>query len=167
MAEKRAKEEKERKQRELAERWRQLRKQLNEMMSAIEKAEQATLEELKALETVVKQFQQLPYEKNEADDYRAADERDGNTKAEKLGVLIRYEKILMTKMPETTNGGTPRSMWFFIKGGLENPNFQVVHAKQYDDILRKVQELPLDPRQVKEMEDAVAEMEANRKKYAR
>ena len=170
MAEKRAKEEKERKQRELAERWSQLRKQLNEMMSAIEKAEQITLEELKALETVVKQFQQLPYEKNEDDDRRAAIERDGNARAEKMETLVRYLKILASKEHENLGPEIRANVhiaWFLIRSGLKDPNFQVAHAKHYDDILRKVQELPLDPKQVKEMEDAVAEMEANRKKYAR
>jgi|GEM_PF-3517017 len=160
MAEKREQEEKERKQRELAERKAKLRAEIDMRMDAIEKAAQVTAEDFIQFDAVFVQFSTLPTEEG----------KRASWDLERTDIRLRHFKLLMQKGPE--NAGTELALqthraWTRIIVTLKDAHIQVNYVEQYDDILRKVQELPLDPKQVKEVEDAMAEMEANRKKYAR
>jgi len=157
MAEKRAQEEKERQQRELAEQIAKLRTEIEMRMDAIEKAKQATVSDFDQLGVLVRQFYTSAIEEGKTDLYSIA----------RAEVNVRHLKLIMSKHENVDQDAHASTAWFLIKGFLKDPHIQVNYAEQYDAILRKVQELPLDPEQVKEFEDAVAEMEANRKKYAR
>jgi len=159
-AEKRAQEEKDRKQRELAERKAKLRAEIDMRMDAIEKAEQVTADDFIQFDVVFVQFSTLPTEEG----------KRASWDLERTDIRLRHFKLLMQKGPESA--GTELALqthraWTRILVTLKDAHIQVNYVEQYDDIQRKVQGLSLNPKQVKEVEDAVAGMEANRKKYAR
>lgn len=159
MAEKRAQEEKEKQQRELAERRTKLRAEVNTRLDALEKAKPVTADDFIQFEAVFVQFSLLPPEGQWA-----------SWNLERTEIRLRQFKLLMENDHETLGQELwlhAHDAWTRITVTLEDPHIQVNCVKQYDDILRKVQELPLNPKQVKEVEEAVAEMEANRKKYAK
>jgi len=169
MAEKRAQEEKERQAREVAQQKVKLRAEIDALILKIEKAQQMAKEDMKQLDSLIWQFCALPEEKGRAQILKG--EKDTSLwSIEKVEVFIRQLKLFMSKEHEGLDWEMNRygsTAWSIIIEFLKSDHFQVGYSKQYDDILRKVQGLPLDPEQVKEVEDAVAEMEANRKKYAR
>ena len=159
-AEKRAQEEKERKQRELAERKAKLRAEINIRMDAIKKAEQVTAEDFIQFDAVFVQFAILPPEEG----------KRASWDLEHTDIRLRQLKLLLQNDHENLSQKLwhhAHDAWTRIIVTLKDAHIQVNYVEQYDDILRKVQGLPLDPEQVKELEEAVAEMEANRKKYAR